>query len=76
MKIPQQPADTLGIPLENTAAAGNADNDVDMITEAGLGVAVSNASQRCLDSAELIVASNDDDGIAELIFKIIKPADS
>lgn len=68
--------DTLGVPLENTAAAGNADNDVDMITEAGLGVAVSNASQRCLDSAELIVASNDDDGIAELIFKIIKPADS
>ena len=36
--------DLLDIPLENTAAAGNADNDVDMIVEAGLGVAITTAS--------------------------------
>lgn len=59
--------DLLDIPLENTAAAGNADNDVDMILEAGLGAAVKNASPKCLDAADVIVESNDDDGIAELI---------
>ena len=64
--------DILNIPLENTAAAGNADNDVDMIIEAGLGVAVKNACDNCKTHADLIVSSNDDDGIAELIDLILK----
>ena len=55
------------IPLENIAAAGNADNDVDMIVEAGLGAAVKNASPKCLDAADVIVESNENDGIVELI---------
>lgn len=59
--------DLLNIPLENIAAAGNADNDVDMILEAGLGAAVKNASEKCLTAADVIVESNDNDGIAELI---------
>lgn len=62
----------LNIPLKNTAAAGNADNDVDMIVEAGLGVAVKNACDNCKIHADLIVSSNDDDGIAELIDIILK----
>lgn len=57
----------LNISLENTAAAGNADNDVDMIVEAGLGAAVKNASKKCLGAADVIVESNDNDGIVELI---------
>ena len=64
--------DMLNVPLENTAAAGNADNDVDMIVEAGLGVAVKNACGNCKNNADLIVSSNDDDGIAELIDIILK----
>ena len=64
--------DMLNIPLENTAAAGNADNDVDMIVEAGLGVAVKNACDNCKKFADLIVSSNDNDGIAELIEAILK----
>ncbi len=59
--------DLLNIPLEETAAAGNADNDVDMIVEAGLGVAVKNATPKCLNAADIMVESNDNDGIAELI---------
>lgn len=59
--------DLLNIPLEETAAAGNADNDVDMIVEAGLGVAVKNATPKCLNAADILVESNDNDGIAELI---------
>ena len=59
--------DLLNIPLEETAAAGNADNDVDMIVEAGLGIAVKNATPKCLNAADILVESNDNDGIAELI---------
>ena len=59
--------DLLHIPLKNTAVAGNADNDIDMIVEAGLGAAVKNASPKCLGAADVIVESNDNDGIVELI---------
>ena len=60
----------LKIDIKNTAAAGNADNDVDMIAQAGLGAAVRNASAKCLETADVIIPSNDDNGIIEL-FSII-----
>ena len=62
----------LKIPLIQTAACGNADNDADMIACAGLKSAVANASESCKNAADLILASNDDDGAAELIYKIIR----
>lgn len=62
----------LGIEMKSTAAAGNADNDADMLRESGFGAAVSNASPLCLEAADIVVPSNDDDGIAELI-NIILP---
>lgn len=65
----------LKIDLENTCACGNADNDIDMIKQAGLGVAVKNATPLCLESADKIVASNDNNGVAELIMYIIKRTD-
>lgn len=64
--------DLMNIPLKNVAAAGNAENDIDMIIEAGLGVAVNNATENCKKAAGLIVSSNDDDGIAEFINTILK----
>jgi len=63
--------DYLDIKLENTCACGNADNDVDMIKQAGLGVAVKNATPKCLENADKIVASNDENGVAELIDYLI-----
>ncbi len=56
----------LGIDLRDTAAAGNADNDVDMLKAAGIGIAVKNASEKCLAAADIIVAANDEDGLAEV----------
>lgn len=61
----------LSIQLENTCACGNADNDVDMIKQAGVGVAVKNATPKCLENADKIVASNDENGVAELIDYLI-----
>ena len=57
----------LGINIKYTAACGNADNDVDMIAQAGMGAAVANACKSCKDCADIIVSANDDDGVAELI---------
>ena len=57
----------LDVKAENTCACGNADNDADMIEQAGLGAAVENASKLCLDCADIIVPSNNNDGVAKLI---------
>ena len=62
----------LQIPLRQTAACGNADNDADMIACAGLKAAVANASASCRNAAEIILPSNDNDGVARLIERIIK----
>jgi len=61
----------LGIHQERTVAAGDADNDIDMIRWAGLGVAVANASPNCLAAADRIIGSNDDNSVAKLIREII-----
>lgn len=57
----------LNISSENTAACGNADNDADMIACAGLRSAVENASESCKKAADVIIPSNDNDGVAKLI---------
>lgn len=61
----------LGISQGETAACGNADNDADMIACAGLKAAVANASESCKNAADIILPSNDNDGVVELINKII-----
>lgn len=57
----------LDVKTENTCACGNADNDADMIEQSGFGAAVENASKLCLDCADIIVPSNNNDGVARLI---------
>ena len=57
----------LDVKTESTCACGNADNDADMIEQAGFGAAVENASKLCLDCADIIVPSNNSDGVARLI---------
>ena len=64
-------AEYLGIDLSATIAIGDHLNDVPMIKIAGLGVAVANAEQEALDAADYITASNNDDGVALLIEKLI-----
>jgi Cof subfamily protein (haloacid dehalogenase superfamily) len=61
----------LGIDFSHTAACGNADNDADMVSWAGLGCAVKNASEKCIKAADIVVASNNDNGVAELIDLIL-----
>lgn len=64
-------AELLGIAPEDIAAFGNGDNDAEMLKLSGLGVAVCNASDECKAAADIVCKSNDEDGVAKTIEKII-----
>lgn len=57
----------LEIPKENTIACGDGFNDLSMIRYAGLGVAMENAVDAVKKEADYITASNNNDGIAQVI---------
>lgn len=61
----------LGITREEVICCGDGYNDKTMIEFAGLGVAMANARKEVLEVADYITASNDEDGIAEVIEKYI-----
>ena len=61
----------LGLPREAAAAFGDADNDADLLTYAGCGIAMANASPACLAAADYVTRSNDDDGVAWGIREIL-----
>jgi Cof subfamily protein (haloacid dehalogenase superfamily) len=65
--------DILGIDLKDCIAFGDADNDKEMLKEAGLGIAVSNASDACKNSADKIsLWTNNQDAVAKELREIFK----
>ncbi len=60
----RQLADYLGIAMEQTAAFGDGSNDLTMIRESGIGIAMANACQPALAAADWIAPSCDEDGVA------------
>jgi Cof subfamily protein (haloacid dehalogenase superfamily) len=64
-------ASKLNIHKSEIIAVGNAGNDVTMIEYAGLGVWVDNVAPELRDKADVIVASNNDDGVAEVVKRYI-----
>lgn len=66
----------LGIPIADSIAVGDAENDISMIRSAGLGVAMANGSEEAKAAADYVTArDNDHDGVAEVIEKWILGAD-
>ena len=61
----------LGISRDEIMACGDGTNDTDMIKEAGLGVAMENAVPCVKEAADVITASNDDEGVAKAIEKYV-----
>lgn len=58
----------LGIPLANTIAAGDAENDISMIQAAGIGVAMANAAPEVKAAADYVTKrTNNEDGVSEII---------
>jgi Cof subfamily protein (haloacid dehalogenase superfamily) len=61
----------LNINQSEIIAVGNAGNDLSMIEYAGLGVWVDNVTPELRDRADVIVASNNNNGVAEVVQRYI-----
>ncbi len=71
----QELAQELGIAPGNVIAVGDNHNDLDMLEWAGLGVAMDGADELVKGAADYVTTSNDDDGIARLVEKILDCGD-
>lgn len=61
----------LGIDIAETIAVGDAENDLSMLRQAGLGVAMGNALPCAVEAANVQVADNDHDGVAEVFDRFL-----
>jgi Cof subfamily protein (haloacid dehalogenase superfamily) len=64
-------ADMFGFCLEEVVAFGDDCNDMDMIANCGIGVAMANAPQVVRDQADIIAPSNDEDGVAVVLERLL-----
>ena len=61
----------LHIPMENTIACGDSENDLDIIQTATTGVAMGNSSPILREAADFLTFSNDEDGVAHMLQKLV-----
>lgn len=64
--------DQLGVLPEQLAAFGDGDNDAELLSFAGCGIAVANATPQCLAAADYVSKDNDEDAIAYAFYDILK----
>lgn len=70
-KAIEQVVKGMGYTLDNVMAIGDSLNDYSMVLRAGMGVAVQNADERVKSVARFVAPSNDDEGVAYAIEKLI-----
>ncbi|HHS2890711.1 TPA: HAD-IIB family hydrolase [Streptococcus agalactiae] len=56
-----------GFDLSEVIAFGDSDNDIEMLSQVGIGVAMGNASQQVKENARYTTADNNDDGISKAL---------
>ncbi|EOT38964.1 MULTISPECIES: Cof-type HAD-IIB family hydrolase [Enterococcus] len=64
-------AEHLGITADEVMAIGDEENDLPMIEYAGLGVAMENAVPMVKAAADVVTASNTNDGVAQVVEKYV-----
>jgi hypothetical protein len=64
--------DRLGLQMAQVIAIGDDINDVDMIRDSGLGIAVANAIPAVKEVAKRVTLSNDEDGVAVVIEQLLE----
>lgn len=62
----------INIPISETIAFGDGLNDVGMIKAAGLGCAMANARDAVRAQADLVAPSNEEDGVAQVIMRLLE----
>ncbi|MDR3514520.1 MAG: Cof-type HAD-IIB family hydrolase [Azospirillaceae bacterium] len=60
----------LGLALSHVAAIGDAENDLEMIRAAGIGIAMGNAIASVKEAARWVTATNDEAGVAVAIDRL------
>ena len=63
--------ENINLPIEQSIAVGDEENDQHMIKYAGLGVAMGNARQSIKEISDYITDTNDNHGVAKVIDKFI-----
>jgi Cof subfamily protein (haloacid dehalogenase superfamily) len=63
--------DYLKVSPDEMLALGDADNDIEMLRMAATGVAMGNAMPQVKQAADVIVATNDADGVAEAVERFV-----
>lgn len=63
--------DEIGITMNNVMAVGDSLNDIKMIQQAGLGVAMGNAQEAIKNVADHVTDTNNNDGVAKAIEKFV-----
>lgn len=59
------------IPLEHVIAFGDNENDMDMISYAGIGVAMGNAMEELKAAADFVTVTNDEDGLVYALDRLL-----
>ncbi len=62
----------LGISAKEMVAVGSSENDLDMISQVGLGVAMGNSSQHLQGAADWLTRSNEQNGVAYMIREVFR----
>ena len=60
-----------GLTPEETVAFVNADNDIDMIQMAGIGVAVADATESCRKAADRCTGASYESGVAQALRELL-----
>ncbi len=64
-------SERLGIPKAQVMAIGDSENDITMLSCAGIGVAVTNAGDKVKEAADYIAEGISGDGVAEAIYRFV-----
>lgn len=64
--------DQYGVDLDNTLAIGDSFNDLEMIQEAGIGVAMANSTEEVRRQASFVAKSNEENGLALILNNLTK----
>jgi hypothetical protein len=67
----QELMDEFGVERHEVIAFGDAENDIEMLQVAGLGVAMNNAMPVTLAVADRVAPSNDDEGVAAVLEEVL-----
>jgi Cof subfamily protein (haloacid dehalogenase superfamily) len=64
-------AQSVGVELSHAAAIGDGMNDLEMLKEVGLGIAMGNASEAVKSAAKWVTGTNDEEGVAQAVQRLV-----